>query len=154
MGFMESVGPFFGKNVGRPSGSAKFDLNRKYTTTELKQRAMDLKRDDRQKLFGMLKEEGRWGKSVSNRQLMAMFKKRHSSGGEFNRIVSERIKDKILVTKNSEINQDKIRRNIRLTIFDRLREESKNQRPKQPEQSESGLLSGAPSSGERPAPKL
>lgn len=143
MGFRESFGPFFGKGVGQVSGARKFDLNQKHTTIELQKAAKNLKRSDRLEFFGAIKEGGRWGKTSSNRQLDELMKKSPA----LNRVKRERIKSQALKPIISEVDQEKIRRNVRLTTFDRLREEAK--RPVV-EKVDTGLVDREPVAHEQP----
>jgi hypothetical protein len=93
---------------------------RKNTTTDLKQMAKSLKQTDRAKFFGILKKEGRWGETSSNKQILDTLKKR----GE-DRIFRERIKDKVLTSYSQPgMSKEQIERNVRLSTFDRIREES------------------------------
>lgn len=122
MGFIESWKPFFGfstgpKNNNRPS----FDLNDRHNTTKLKAAAKNLSQLDRRKFLGMIKEEGLLSKEVSNRQLVAIMKRR----GEQKRFV-DRIKAQALTPQGRPIrNEKQIAKNIRLTTFERIQDEAK-----------------------------
>lgn len=95
-----------------------FGLYKKNTTTDLKQRAKSLNPVDRAKLFNILKKEGRWGETSSNRQILNMLKKE-------NRVFRNRIKDTVLTDYSRPgLTKEQIERNVRLTTFDRIREES------------------------------
>lgn len=97
-----------------------FSLYKKNTTTDLKQLAKSLKPADRAKLFGIMKEEGRWGKTTSNRQIIDMMRKRGEA-----RPFRARIKDQVLTVKTRPgLTPEQIERNVRLSTFDRIREES------------------------------
>jgi hypothetical protein len=97
-----------------------FGLYKKNTTTGLKQMAKNLKPADRAKFFNILKAEGKWGKTSSNRQIIDIMRKRGEA-----RSFRTRIKDKILTDYSRPgMSKEQIARNVRLTTFDRIRQDS------------------------------
>lgn len=117
MGFLKDFGLVAEK---KPPMVKNFSLYEKNTTTNLKQLAKNLKPLDRAKFFNVLREEGRWGKTSSNRQIIDTLKRRGES-----RIFRERIKDKVLTKHTSPgLSEEQIEHNIRLSNFDSIREQS------------------------------
>jgi hypothetical protein len=117
MGFLQDFGLVAKKQAPM---SKDFSLYKKNTTTDIKRLAKPLKPLDRAKLYGILKEEGRWGKTTSNRQIVDMMRKRREA-----RPFRDRIKDQVLTVKTRPgMTPEEIERNVRLSTFDRIREES------------------------------
>ena len=120
MGFLQDFGLVPTK---QPPMNKDFKLYQRNTTTDLKKLAKNLKPLDRAKFFNILKAEGRWGKTTSNRQIIDIMRKRGET-----RPFRARIKDQVLTTKTkSGLTPEQIARNVRLTTFDRIKEDSQSQ---------------------------
>jgi len=142
MGFFESLGPFIGVRQDK-TPKERFNPNQKSNTTKLKEGAWKLKRPDRQKFLGMLKEEGMWHKTVSNRQLKKTMERRHDP-----KLYRERIKNQLLTKQLAPtVDEKAIARNVRLTTFDRIREDAKFGKDRPAQQERTGL-SNKPGQGE------
>ena len=121
MGFLDSWKPFFGVSDNKtPKG--KFDLYERSNTTKLRQGAIkNLNRLDRQKFMGMLKQEGMLNKQVSNRQLIDKMRLRKDPLR-----YRQRIKSQLLTHKpETGMSEEQRLKNVRLTTFDRIRDEAK-----------------------------
>ena len=118
MGFLQDFGLVAKK---QPPMAKDFGLYRKNTTTSLKQLAnKKLTPLDRKKFFGVLKEEGRWGKTTSNRQIIDMMRKRGEA-----RPFRQRIKDQVLTsTKRLGPTPEEIERNVRSSRIGAIIQES------------------------------
>lgn len=117
MGFLQDFGLVAKK---QPPMAKDFSLYRKNTTTSLKQLSKSLKPLDRAKFFGVLKKEGRWGKTTSNRQIIDMMRKRGEA-----RPFRQRIKDQVLTsTSRPGPTPEEIERNVRSSRIGAIMQES------------------------------
>jgi|GEM_PF-6385407 len=118
MAVRQSWGSFFGLGGRSTGGVRPYD---KKTTGQLKLGAQNLSRSDRQRFLGMLKEEGKWHKTLSNKQVLDLMKQRGDP-----RAYRQRVKtDALMKRPDTGPDPKQVAKNIRLTIFDRLKDETK-----------------------------